>query len=86
MNKEQIKGRLDEATGAAKREAGEWAGDGELQVEGMAQQVKGKLEETWGNAKEAVREANAEAAVQHETRLEVEIERAAVENEKRKGK
>jgi hypothetical protein len=52
----------------------------------MAQQVKGKLEETWGNAKEAVREANAEAAVQHETRLEVEIERAAVENEKRKGK
>jgi hypothetical protein len=36
--------------------------------------VKGKLENAWGKAKDAVDEANAEAAVQHESRIDVAIE------------
>jgi uncharacterized protein YjbJ (UPF0337 family) len=66
--------------GSAKRKAGEWAGDGELQIEGMAQQVKGKLENAWGKAKDVVDEANAEAEVKHESRTELAIERAEIED------
>jgi len=80
MNKERVKGALDEATGAAKREAGEWAGDGTLQLEGMVQQVKGKLENAWGKAEDVVHEANEEAEIQHEPRIEVEMECAAIED------
>jgi uncharacterized protein YjbJ (UPF0337 family) len=79
MNKDRVKGKIDETIGAAKREAGEWGGDIGLQVEGLAQQVKGKVENAWGKAKDAVDEANAEAAVQHESRIDVEMERATAE-------
>jgi uncharacterized protein YjbJ (UPF0337 family) len=80
MNKDRVKGTIDEAVGSAKRKAGEWAGDGELQIEGMAQQVKGKLENAWGKAKDVVDEANAEAEVKHESRTELAIERAEIED------
>ena len=86
MNKDRVKGTLDEVAGLAKRKAGEWAGDGELQVEGMVQQVKGKLENAWGKAKDVIKEANEEAAVQHETRLEVEIEQSATDTARSKDK
>jgi len=86
VNKDRVKGTLDEVAGTAKRKAGEWAGDGELQVEGMVQQVKGKLENAWGKAKDVVKEANEEAAVHHETRMEVEIEQSAIDTAPSKGK
>jgi len=77
MNKDRVKGTIDEAVGTAKREAGEWGGDIELQVEGIAQEVKGKIENTLGKVKDAVDEANQEAAVHHKTRVRVELECAA---------
>ena len=77
MNKDQVKGTIDQAVGSAKRKAGEWSGDGQLQIEGMAQQVKGKVESVWGNAKEVVHAANEEARVEHESRIDVELECAA---------
>lgn len=80
MNKDQVKGKIDETAGMAKRKAGELMGNTQLEVEGMAQQVKGKVENAWGNAKEAVHDANKEAAIKHETRIEVELERAAIED------
>jgi len=86
MNKDRVKGAIDQAVGSAKRKAGEWAGDGELQIEGMVQQVKGKLENAWGKTKDAVEEANAEANVKHESRIEVEMECAAIEDEAGKNK
>jgi uncharacterized protein YjbJ (UPF0337 family) len=55
MNKDRVKGAIDEVVGSAKRKAGELTGDTPLQIKGIAQQVKGKLENTWGNAKDAVR-------------------------------
>ena len=61
MDKDKVIGIADEAAGRAKREAGSWAGDGELEVEGMIQQAKGKLELVWSKAKEAVHGANVEA-------------------------
>lgn len=73
MNKDRVKGTIDEVAGSAKQKAGEWTGDSQLQVEGIAQQVKGKLENTWGKVKDAVREANADSEVQHETHVRVDL-------------
>ncbi len=86
MNQNQVKGTIDQAVGSAKREAGEWAGDGQLQVEGMVQQVKGKVESAWGKAKEVVHEANEEAKVEHESRIKVELECASSSLESSKKK
>lgn len=58
MNKDNIKGTMDDAVGRAKRQAGEWTGDTKTQVDGAAQQVKGKVEKAWGNAKDAARDAD----------------------------
>lgn len=58
MNKDQVKGTMDDAAGRIKRQAGEWTGDTKTQVDGAAQQVKGKAEKAWGNAKEAVNDAD----------------------------
>jgi uncharacterized protein YjbJ (UPF0337 family) len=57
MNKDTVKGAVDDAAGRAKRQVGEWTGDTQTQVEGAAQQVKGKAEKAWGNVKDAARDA-----------------------------
>ncbi len=53
MNKDNVKGTIDDAAGRAKRQVGEWTGDTKTQVDGAAQQVKGKVEKAWGNVKDA---------------------------------
>jgi uncharacterized protein YjbJ (UPF0337 family) len=77
MNKDRVKGTLDEALGATKRNVGKLTGNTQLQVEGMVQQVKGKVENAWGIAKDAVNEANNEAEVKHDTLIEVEVKASA---------
>jgi uncharacterized protein YjbJ (UPF0337 family) len=57
MDKDRVKGTVDDAAGRIKRQVGEWTGDTGAQVEGAAQQVKGKIEKAWGNVKDAAREA-----------------------------
>jgi uncharacterized protein YjbJ (UPF0337 family) len=79
MNKDRAKGAYDEVVGSAKRKAGELTDNTQLQVEGMVQQVKGKVENAWGKAKDVVHEANQEAEVKHETRIDVELECSAAE-------
>jgi uncharacterized protein YjbJ (UPF0337 family) len=61
MDKDRIKGTVDDVAGRAKRQVGEWTGDTSAQVEGAAQQVKGKAEKAWGNVKDAARDANDNA-------------------------
>jgi uncharacterized protein YjbJ (UPF0337 family) len=80
MNNDRIKGTIDEVAGSAKRKAGALTGNTRLEVAGMAQQVKGKVESAWGKAKDAVNDANQEAAINHETRTQVDIERAEIED------
>jgi uncharacterized protein YjbJ (UPF0337 family) len=46
MNKDRIKGTIDEAAGLAKRKAGELTGSTKLEVEGALQQVKGSRDQT----------------------------------------
>jgi uncharacterized protein YjbJ (UPF0337 family) len=74
MNKDQVKGKVDEVAGRAKRQAGEWTGDGETQGEGAAQEIKGNVQNAWGNAKEAVNDKVDEAKAQHEEKKEIERE------------
>lgn len=57
MDKDRVKGTIDDAVGRAKRQAGEWTGDTQTQAEGAGQQVKGKVEKAWGNMKDAARNA-----------------------------
>jgi uncharacterized protein YjbJ (UPF0337 family) len=58
MDKDRVKGTVDDAAGRVKRQVGEWTGDTNAQVEGAAQQVKGKAEKAWGNVKDAARDAS----------------------------
>jgi uncharacterized protein YjbJ (UPF0337 family) len=58
MNKDNVKGTIDDAAGRAKRQVGEWTGDTKTQVDGAAQQVKGKVEKAWGNMKDAAKDAD----------------------------
>jgi uncharacterized protein YjbJ (UPF0337 family) len=73
MNKDRMKGTIDEVVGSAKRKAGELTGDTKLQVEGMAQQMKGKVESAWGKTKDGVRDAleNSELHVDAHVKLGV---------------
>lgn len=61
MDKDRVKGAADDAAGRIKRQAGEWTGDVNKQMEGAGQQVKGKAEKAWGNAKDAARHATHNA-------------------------
>jgi uncharacterized protein YjbJ (UPF0337 family) len=84
MNKDRVKGTIDEVMGSAKRRAGELTDNTQLQVDGMVQQVKGKVENAWGKAKDVVHEANQEAEVKHDTRIKVELECSAAESQNKK--
>ena len=55
MDKDRVKGSMDDAAGRVKRQVGEWTGDTQTQVDGATQQVKGKAEKAVGNLKDAVR-------------------------------
>jgi uncharacterized protein YjbJ (UPF0337 family) len=75
MNKEQVKGKIDDAAGRVKRQVGEWTGDTKAQVEGTAQQIKGKVENAWGKTKEAVHDSHTENTKRQEQRDDAETER-----------
>jgi len=57
MNKDTVKGAMDDVAGRVKRQTGEWTGDVDKQMEGAGQQVKGKVEKAWGNVKDAAHDS-----------------------------
>jgi len=61
MDKNIVKGTIDDVAGRAKRQVGEWTGDTNTQVAGAAQQVKGKAEKAWGTVKDAALDAKNKA-------------------------
>ena len=60
MDKDRVKGTVNEVAGRARRQVGEWTGDTSGQIEGLAQELKGKAQKTWGGAKDAARAASDE--------------------------
>jgi len=57
MNKDQVKGRVEQAKGSIKENAGKALGDRELQSEGKVDKAAGKTQATYGDAKEKVKSA-----------------------------
>ena len=53
MDKDRVKGAVNDAAGRVKRQVGEWTGDTGAQVEGAAQQIKGKAQKVVGTVKDA---------------------------------
>lgn len=57
MDKDRVKGKVEDIGGRIERQAGEWTGDKKAQAEGMKHQVKGKARNAVGKIKDAGREA-----------------------------
>ena len=56
MNKDQVKGRVEEAKGSIKEAAGKVVGNRHLEGEGKADKVAGKVQGNYGDAKEHVKD------------------------------
>ncbi len=57
MDKDRIKGKMDDVKGRVERQVGEWTGDSDAQAEGAMDQAKGKAQNAWGKLKDAGRDA-----------------------------
>ncbi len=57
MDKDRIKGKMDDVKGRVERQVGEWTGDEDAQAKGTADQAKGKAQNAWGKVKDAGRDA-----------------------------
>ena len=66
MDKDRVKGTVDEVVGSTKRHIGNLTGNTGAQVEGAVQQIKGKAENAWGKTKDAVRDGNANLKASNE--------------------
>jgi uncharacterized protein YjbJ (UPF0337 family) len=57
MNKDQVKGRVEQAKGSVKETTGKVVGNPNLQDEGALDKAAGKAQATYGDAKEKVKKA-----------------------------
>ena len=57
MDKDRIKGKMEDMAGRAERQVGEWTGDKKTQAEGAKHQIKGKARNAVGQVKDAARDA-----------------------------
>ncbi|NMG29679.1 CsbD family protein [Aromatoleum evansii] len=57
MNKDQVKGRIEEAKGKMKEVAGRVSGDKKLEREGKIQNISGKVQAGIGDLKEDIKDA-----------------------------
>jgi len=56
MNKDQVKGRVEEAKGSIKEGAGKVVGDKTLELKGNVQKNLGKVQGTFGDVKQDVKD------------------------------
>ena len=83
MDKDRIKGKMEDAAGRVKRQVGEWTGDEKAQAEGLAEQAKGKIHNAVGKVKDAARDL-AEDVRGNKADAETEMERDERKKEERK--
>jgi uncharacterized protein YjbJ (UPF0337 family) len=57
MNKDQVKGRAEQAKGTMKEAAGKAVGHRDLEAEGKVDKAAGKVQSTYGDAKEKAKDA-----------------------------
>ena len=68
MNKDNIKGKMNDVKGRIKRQAGEWTGDAQLQDDGAMDQAKGKVQNAWGEVKEGAKDLKDEITGKRDVR------------------
>lgn len=66
MDKDRVKGKMEDMAGRAERQVGEWTGDTETQAEGTKHQIKGKARNAVGKVKDAARDAMKDKNAEHE--------------------
>jgi uncharacterized protein YjbJ (UPF0337 family) len=74
MDKQRVKGAIDQAVGSTKRHIGNLTGDTRTQVAGATQEIKGKVETAVGKIKDGVRHANNNAEADRNQREVVVVE------------
>ena len=57
MNKDQVKGRVEQVKGSVKEAAGKVVGNKRLETEGQIDQATGKTQAIYGDIKEDVKDA-----------------------------
>jgi uncharacterized protein YjbJ (UPF0337 family) len=57
MNKDQVKGRVEQAKGSVKEATGKVVDDKQLQAEGQVDKAAGKVQANYGDAKDKVKGA-----------------------------
>lgn len=58
MNKDQVKGRVEEVKGKVKEVAGKVVGNPELELKGVIQKNGGKIQAAFGDAKDDIKKAS----------------------------
>ena len=58
INKDQVKGRVEEAKGTIKEATGKLVGDERLQAKGNAQKTLGKAQARFGDVKQHVKDSS----------------------------
>ena len=53
MDKDQVKGKVNDLTGKVERKVGDATDNGSLAAKGVKNQVKGKAQHAYGDAKDA---------------------------------
>jgi uncharacterized protein YjbJ (UPF0337 family) len=86
VNKDRVKGTIDEIAGSARRKAGALTGNTNLEVGGMVQQAKGKVENAWGKTKDAVSDAVEGSEVHLNTRVTLKTKNSTMDAECKKCK
>ncbi len=56
MNKDQVKGAVEQGKGKVKEATGDLTGNKRLEREGQADQAKGNVQKNYGDAKENVKD------------------------------
>jgi len=72
MDKDRIKGKMEDAAGRVKRQVGEWTGDEKAQAEGLAEQAKGKARNAVGKIKDAARDVADDVRREKEKQQEID--------------
>jgi uncharacterized protein YjbJ (UPF0337 family) len=57
MNKDQVKGRVEQAKGSVKEAAGKVVGNQKLEAEGKIDKATGKTQATYGDVKAGIKDA-----------------------------
>jgi uncharacterized protein YjbJ (UPF0337 family) len=77
MNKDTVKGAVDQAVGSAKSHVGHLTGNTGTEVKGAVQQIKGQVESAVGHAKDAIHDAQHKAEARskacNETKCDEEL-------------